>query len=377
MPDRFTFTYQIQSSPEAVSAAACAIAVEQTIEMPEALVDDPWIQQNIIGNVLSTIPLSGQKYAVKIAYDARIANNQFSQFLNLLYGNISLQDKIKIIDIEYPVSFLDSFSGPRWGTQGLREKAGIAERPLIASALKPLGSSPEALAELCYNLAVSGVDIIKDDHSLGDHSFCPFDQRLVACMEALRKAEQETGKKTLYFPNVIGPFDLLCRYADQALAGGAAGVVMAPFITGMETALQVIRRFPDLCFLAHPAFSGAYFQPEHGISPDIVLGDFMRLIGFDGVIFPHAGGRFPLDSQCGDSITKALKKPLGNLNASLAVPAGGMKIETIADAVQRYGRDVMFLIGGALRGSAEEMKEKITTLKKVINCPDPTTVSLS
>src|SRR2546430_10425051 len=41
-------------------------------------------------------------------------------------------------------------------------------RPLLCTALKPLGRSAPELAQLTYGFARAGIDLIKDDHSLAD-----------------------------------------------------------------------------------------------------------------------------------------------------------------------------------------------------------------
>jgi ribulose-bisphosphate carboxylase large chain len=107
----------------------------------------------------------------------------------------------------------------------------------------------------------------------------------------------------------------------------------------------------ELAVMGHPALSGVFFQDWHGISPDLLLGDLMRLLGMDAVIFPKAGGRFPLDLQTCYSIRKALTRPLGTLAPAFPVPAGGITLDNLRRSRKFYGQDVMFLVGGSLRGS--------------------------
>jgi ribulose-bisphosphate carboxylase large chain len=56
------------------------------------------------------------------------------------------------------------------------------------------GSSTAALAEMAYQLALGGIDVIKDDHGLANQTWSPFEQRVTACCAAVAKANQETGK---------------------------------------------------------------------------------------------------------------------------------------------------------------------------------------
>ena len=102
---------------------------------------------------------------------------------------------------------LRSFRGPRFGRDGLRERLGVPTRPLLCTALKPLGLSPEGLAELAYRFALGGIDIIKDDHGLADQNFARFRDRVQRCAEAVARANRETGGRSIYVPNVTAPFD--------------------------------------------------------------------------------------------------------------------------------------------------------------------------
>src|SRR5207247_431586 len=124
------------------------------------------------------------------------------QLLNLLFGNISLKSGILIADIEWPPDLLTALGGPRFGIRGVRELAGVHDRPLLCAALKPLGLSPVQLAGVARGFARAGIDIIKDDHSLSDQPSAPFRERVARCQEAVAAANRETGGRALYFPNV-------------------------------------------------------------------------------------------------------------------------------------------------------------------------------
>ncbi|MER3423639.1 MAG: hypothetical protein C4293_10800, partial [Nitrospiraceae bacterium] len=59
--------------------------------------------------------------------------------------------------------------------------------------LKPLGLSIDALAELAYQFARGGLDLVKDDQGLADHSFCPFEERVARCAEAVARRTEKPG----------------------------------------------------------------------------------------------------------------------------------------------------------------------------------------
>jgi ribulose-bisphosphate carboxylase large chain len=73
-----------------------------------------------------------------------------------------------VADVVLSPTLLGQFLGPRFGAAGLREVLGVPRGPLLCTALKPMGSTVAALAEMAYAFAKGGIDIIKDDHGLAN-----------------------------------------------------------------------------------------------------------------------------------------------------------------------------------------------------------------
>src|SRR6185312_10092814 len=96
-----------------------------------------------------------------------------------------------------PDAAFDWLPGPRAGIAGLRALTGVPGRPLLATALKPIGLRPAQLAALCGTFVRAGIDLVKDDHGLADHPFCPFEARVEACLRAAEDAARETGRRAL------------------------------------------------------------------------------------------------------------------------------------------------------------------------------------
>ena len=162
-----------------------------------------------------------------ISFPVETAGDDLSQLLNVVLGNISLKPAIRAENLDLPPSLLGRFRGPRFGRTGLRELTGVAQRPLVSTALKPMGLAPADLAELAYRFALGGIDLIKDDHGLTNQTFSRFEERLARCTEAVAKANRQTGMKCLYLPNVTAsPAEMIrrARLARQAGAGGLLGL---------------------------------------------------------------------------------------------------------------------------------------------------------
>ena len=81
---------------------------------------------------------------------------------------------IKLMDIEFPDSFLQHFEGPKFGIQGLRDILEVYDRPIFFGVVKPnIGLAPDDFAELAYQSWLGGLDIAKDDEMLSDVPWSP------------------------------------------------------------------------------------------------------------------------------------------------------------------------------------------------------------
>ncbi len=345
MSNQLTVHYRLTcAAGETPEEKARGIAFEQTVELPpECVADD--VLERVVGRVESLESSDGASVA-RIVYPLDAVGEELPQLLNLLFGNISMKSGILIEAVEWPK--VDFLPGPRFGVEGVRELCGVeSRRPLLCAALKPLGLSPEELAEICRTLALAGVDVIKDDHSLADQPWARFDRRVDLCQRAVVEANGESGGSTLYFPNLTGRFDELRSRLDTAQNAGCRGVMMSPMVLGLDVARELIAS-TDLAVLGHPALTGTFFGAEHGIAPEVLLGELFRLIGCDGVIYPNVGGRFVFDESDCVRINDRLRRPLVDSRPALPTPGGGIDTSRVAEWVSRYGPDTLFLIGTSL-----------------------------
>jgi ribulose-bisphosphate carboxylase large chain len=345
---RLHVTYEIDRPVEREARdVARDIALEQTVELPDGTFDSA-VEREIVGRLEQVERGVAGRWSVTISFDPALVADEIPQLLNLLFGNISLKQGIRITACVWPESLLRAFGGPRFGIDGLRALCGVTERrPLLCSALKPVGLSVRELARRCHDLAHGGIDLIKDDHGITDQTRAPFAERVRRCQEAVALANRRTGGNCLYFPNVTGAMDAIDPRAELARESGCRGILLSPLLVGLDTVRAVGRRF-DLAVLAHPALAGTFFQPHHGIAPEILLGQIFRIAGSDGVIYPNSGGRFPLTTETCAAIHRQLREPLGPIAPAFPVAAGGI---TLADApawVETLGPDTVFLIGGSL-----------------------------
>ena len=127
---RITVTYEVQSDADAIDARAAAIAVEQSVEMPVAAISDEAVLKDIVGEAIGIRETASGVYKVNIALSTATMGEDPGQLLNMLFGNSSLQETVRLIGAELSDSMTGLFGGPRHGIEGLRRRRGAAGRAL-------------------------------------------------------------------------------------------------------------------------------------------------------------------------------------------------------------------------------------------------------
>jgi ribulose-bisphosphate carboxylase large chain len=280
--------------------------------------------------------------------------------LNVLYGNISLKPGVLVEHIDVPPSLLAVFRGPVHGISGVRALCGVERRALLCTALKPMGLAAERLADLAYRFALGGIDIIKDDHGVTDQATAPFNERVARCQAAVERANRETGRRSMYVPNITaGPAELGRRW-DSARAEGCRGVLLSPMLTGLDAVRELADR-AALCLFTHPTATGVLFHPERGLRPELWFGQLLRLAGSDGVVYPNAGGRFMLDEAACSAINARLRDPWDRVRPAFPVAGGGIDAARVPEWLERYGPDTTFLVGSSLyvQGDVRRAAERL------------------
>ena len=350
----FEITYLIDSdhSKEIIDA----IRVEQTIEYPLDLAPE-WIQNEIVGQLLSEKEIDKSKTEVTISYNTEITGFEIGQLLNVVWGNVSLFKNVKIIKINLPEDFLNSFKGPRFGIFGLRKSVNTVKRPILATALKPMGLSSSELAKTATIMVEAGIDLIKDDHSLANQKWSVWNERVKIISDSVNEANEKFNRKSVYLPSMNRPTEQILESAIKAKEIGCGGVLVLPGITGFDS-MRMIADCNDfaLPIMSHPANLGSYFMnPNHGLTHEIILATLTRLSGGDMSIFPNFAGRFSFSKEECFTIANSCREKLANIKTIMPAVGGGMTLERVSEIVDFYGNDSILLIGGALhRGNLLE-----------------------
>ncbi len=348
MSDRLVAVYEVPGPEAEASKLATAIAFEETVEVPLDFPLQPFIREHIVGKPGPAVPAGKDRFLVEVDFPAALASGRIGTLLNLVFGNASIWPGVKLVDIRFPESFLNEFKGPNFGVEGLRRMLKAEGRPLLATALKPGGSSDKELAETAAAFARGGGDIAKDDQNIVDKSFAAFKSRVSAIAEAVARENDKAKRLCLYLPHLSGPQQELDARLKFVLKLGLRGVLVCPAILGLDEVRRLAAKNEAL-FMAHPAFSGAFYADRsHGIETSFYLGTMMRLIGADITVFPNAGGRFAFTSEECRAIAEKSRVPLGNLIPAWPAPGGGMNLDNTAEMAEDFGSDAVWLVGGRL-----------------------------
>ncbi|TKW64902.1 MAG: ribulose 1,5-bisphosphate carboxylase [Paracoccus denitrificans] len=367
---RFGVTYRIRASNAAEARArAEGIALEQTVEVPRAVVPPGYIADEIVGQI-EDIGRSGEGiFRAVISYAPDSAGDEITQFLNVVFGNSSIQQGIRVIGIDPGVDMARRFPGPRFGIDGIRRLTGRATGGLIAPVLKPMGQSPKAFAALAAGCVRGGADIVKEDHGLAGQPSAPFRQRVEAVAAAVATANADEGRQALYFPNLSGTADEIESNLRFAKDAGAGGILVMPGLFGFGVVERIARDAGlDLPVMTHPAFLGPYvLAPDTGIDHGTLFGTIQRIAGADISVFPNVGGRFGFSADECHQIADACRSPDGHGLPMMPSPGGGMSVDRASDMVGMYGEDVVYLLGGSLLADPPNIDRAVAAMRTAVD----------
>ncbi len=298
-------------------------------------------------------------WIVQVAYPLNF-RPQFPMLFTTIFGNISMGGPLKMVDVRFPKAFLKEFKGPKFGDIGIRKILGVPERPLLNNMIKPcvytLSETPAA--ELAYQAAVGGCDVIKDDELIADVDFNPLTERLTKFMEALDRADEEKGEKTLYTVNITDRVDRMFELADIAQEHGA-NALMVNHISVGYSAMRKLAEDPSVKvpILGHMDFAGAIYQdPWGGVSSPLILGKFGRLAGCDTIVHPAPYGKAPTSKDKFLETARQMVMPMRNaphIKRTMPMPSGGITQGLVEKIVEDLGPNIMIGSGGAIHAHPE------------------------
>jgi len=361
-----TATYRVFDEKADFQKKATGIAVGLTVgswtELPEVKKQH---MEKHLGQVVSVLEhepeagaepgsLAAERYAdITIAYPDINFSRDIPALLVTTFGKLSMDGRIKLLDLNVSENFRAGCPGPKFGTDGVRKLLNVHDRPLLMSIFKSvIGYELPELKEQFYQQALGGVDLIKDDEILFENPLTPIEKRVEACMAAAREAEKETGQKLLYAVNITGRTSQLRSQAKIAIDAGANALLFNVLAYGFD-ALQELAEDPEINvpIASHPAMSGAmYPSAYYGIAPQLLLGKLMRLAGADLVLFPSPYGSVVMPKEQTVAIRDALVSEEAGVKTSFPVPSAGIHPGLVPLIMRDFGLQSVVNAGGGIHG---------------------------
>ena len=308
-------------------------------------------------------------FVTRIAYpDELFEAGSVPQLMSAIGGNVfgmKVVDQLRLNDFTLTKTLVRAFKGPQLGIAGVRKMLRVPRRPLCGTIIKPkVGLNEREHADVAYQCWVNGLDLVKDDENLTSMRFNNFEKRLSYTLEAMDRAQSETGEKKIYVCNVSAETNEMLRRA-QLVKDSGGNCTMIDILTCGWSALQTLRDANLRCVIhAHRAGHAAVTRnPRHGISM-LAIAKLARLIGVDslhvGAIFGKMEGDKNEVLAIANEIQSAkvkqdaaqgvLSQDWRGLAPVFAVASGGLHPGVLDKVVAAMGNDVFLQAGGGVHG---------------------------
>ena len=356
-----TYYFRTKDGVDA-SYAANAIREEQTTGTWTSLStvnDKTAYVHDLDGSVEDLVELPDGGYLTRICFPHEIfEKGNIPQYLSVIAGNLfglGKLEAVRLLDIDLPENLCGC--GPKFGIEGVRKIVGteVSCRPHIGTIIKPkVGLNPKDTAQVAYEAALGGLDLIKDDETLTNQTFCPLFERLEAVMDALDRAKDETGKQVLYAVNVTTGGDRIVELAHKAVSAGA-NMLMVDVLTAGFSAIQALAEDAaiNVPIHVHRTMHGALTRnPHHGIAMRPIA-KLVRSAGGDQLHTGSVSGK--MGSKAGEVIADNIEitKPLSYLKPVFPVSSGGLHPGKVAAEISKLGTDIILQAGGGIHGHPE------------------------
>jgi ribulose-bisphosphate carboxylase large chain len=321
---------------------------------------------------LDPVPGTPGQYIALIAYDLDLfEEGSIANLTSSIIGNVFGFKPLKALrleDMRIPVAYVKTFQGPAHGIVMEREYLNKYGRPLLGATTKPkLGLSARNYGRVVYEALRGGLDFTKDDENINSQPFMRWRDRYLFCMEAVNRAQAQTGEIKGHYLNVTAA-TMEQMYERAEFAKELGSIVVMIDLTIGYTAIQSMaawcRRNGVLLHL-HRAGHGTYTrQKNHGVSFR-VISKWMRMAGVDHI---HAGtvvGKLEgdpnmiagyYDTLRLDTIAADPAKGLyfdqdwASMPGVMPVASGGIHAAQMGQLLHYLGEDVVLQFGGGTIG---------------------------
>ena len=289
---------------------------------------------------------------VKVSWSVENFGYNLPVLISTLQGNLYELRQftgLKLMDIDFPDSYVKHFREPKFGIEGCRKLTSVEGRPLIGTIIKPsIGLTPGQTAEMVQTLGEAGIDFIKDDELLSSSANSPFEERVRVVMKVVNKLADKTGKKTMYAFNLSGEIDeMLHRYETIVNAGGTCAMISLNSV-----GISGVKKVCDIGKLAiHGHRNGWGMLTRHPLL-GIDFTAYQKLWRLAGVDQVHVNGIQNKFWESDDSVVRSIQ-------ACLTPMAGGFSVLPVVSSGQWGGQafetwrrtktvDLLYMAGGGI-----------------------------
>lgn len=293
-----------------------------------------------LGEVLRIRQAEDGSALATVAFPRANVDGGIGSLLTMIFGKYSLGGAAKVVGLRLPK---DYGVQPRFGLAGMRARLGVSDRPLFMAIFKPaLGLTAEDHAAILAEVAMAGLDIIKDDEILPNLGSAPTLERWRACAPIVEARRDRQGRDLLYAVNLSGNAREVQDLARRLVTEGANALLLNVLAYGYPV-LEALASDPEIevPIFAHPALAGAFSAaPDHGLAYALTLGTLMTHAGADAVLYPAHYGSLPFSASEEYAIRDALRA-----RAVAPVPSAGVHPGILPQILADYGNEVILNAG--------------------------------
>jgi len=271
---------------------------------------------------------------------------------------------IKLVNLDLPKNVVESFPGPAYGSEGIRDYKEFSGEIAFGTIIKPCsGITPGEVAEKIGIAAKNSIFLfVKEDEELFPNAaFCPLGERVKLSVTAIKEAAAERGGgEIIYAPHIGTAPHRLIKNLETAVENGATGVMFSEYNIG--GAFRWVR--DTLAGWGKPL---VIYGHNGGISTRTrhiwreVLDYLARLDGIDIRQTGVAGENSILRpfGQEWRKVEEILTRPIPGIKPVLIARAGGLDqgniILNLQDIVEHGSvNNYMLLAGSAINGFKDE-----------------------
>jgi ribulose-bisphosphate carboxylase large chain len=338
---------------------ATVTRIEELEPAPQPSLASAWLTRQGIGGpwrrALATVSFPVDNIGANLAtLAATVAGNLY---------DLGEATGVKLMSLDLPSDYRRRFETPRQGIFGTRQLAGVFNRPLIGTIIKPnVGLSAETTGALTAELCAAGLDFIKDDEVCADPVVAPIEARIRAVMAAVRRAEDKLGRRVMVAFNITDETDAMRRHAE--LVGQESGTcVMVSLNWCGLSAVQTLRRSTDLVLHGHRnGFGMMSRHPALGLAAPAYQ-TLHRLAGIDHMHVHGLGGKF---ADADDEVAAAARNcltPLADDDEVMPAFSSGQWAATLPMThAALQSPDFLFLAGGGIMAHPDGPSAGVTSL---------------